>query len=1496
MSRNSPVPVWASMRVATSSDDEIGSSEVEEDQLRRSTSIPSKRKGKSPPLARAGPKRQRTADGNIVAPSSSSLSTKLPRLSGDTQALAGPSKAINSRPRASEPGSTRASASNPIPGPSTQSSSTATSTTTLRRSKSPRPLRVFEHRARAFARDTISRPSTTKPSSTAAAPPLLRRSKSPRPLQLLKPVEKFTRKRSLGRPAPRSRSSSGPTRVPAKESEIIDLTSDGETKVPPAKPVAKSRTSGHGPPSSIRIPPKVRNRPEQNPPKGAAPPAGVEVVIIDDSDEEAPPAPKPSSSRPVTAPKALPKVKARDVRPPEASDGPTPSTRPASKSSSKPIALPKRPPSTNSSSTSSDAPTPSTRPASKPSSKPIALPKRPPSTNSDSTPSASQPSSKPAATSKPIASSSQSKHSGSEKRSAASSPGTSSTTPNGVIRTTGAGENIVASKKKGSPQPRPPSRVDDDPDKMDVDTPDESLQHPTASFHSPKSSINTPSAAPAASHSTPGPSVTISPLTTTDPKLTSIDFKSLNKVPLPERSRPNISQTPVMDNAEPRPPVISVKEGAARSQVSPPANPRKSSGLDMSGLKDVLADTVGLSRRTPPSQADKPFTSSRPPSAKGSHPAPEVLQRGEPPKSSSVSPRVAHTMPDLTPYQDPKGKGEDLSVSSRPLAQRNTIASPPQFTLPEGDPNFIDLTLDSDEDMAPPPDAHLADALQSSRVLQSSLVKAEPPMSPPSLTRNKSRVTSESDPEVSKNVSPSDNATGVAHDDPPARFTPMRLPLPKPRSLMVLQDLNDNLAAAPAKTTIEDASSAKSLPHPSRSPRSPDFKGPTSDSATEDSQTRGSEGSSSSSPSDSPPPPVSLPHRTARKSGRGRFRGPGHSTYSNPLFNHVPPAPTSTTCTSEAGSVPPSSSQPPVDTTHSSPGAVHATSPIDVPQTSDAMEGVIEDEALAPEVKDALPESDESATNRQPILGNAYQEPTLPTPVTGAVSGPVLSNKNAPATVPTAALDYDSELEYVDEPIVTGPSRGDNRRIIPEPLTLEPGPPCPEVSNEVDASEMEVEALLLPSARNSPVPVPEEDAQKDAFEAMGDPLDILDDVACQPRRSTRSSRSASDEPLDFFGEDSFNDSASSPPTSPTPPERPSSPAPIKIFGGFESLNWRTYRQNPENFKPRCHFGRDLPHTLQDTINSFTDAGRRHRSLASIMEATIRENTAEDEPDAPPIEIINEVDDDPTPPWEFHYSNKMWLGDDVPLPDVANLVHCNCVGRCDPKSKTCACAQRQHQWLKDSVPTPDFMYDNKGHVKSSVYPVFECNDLCGCGDECRNRVVQHGRKCAVRIQKTQEKGWGLYQFVKLYTIVIDSICASGVFAGPKKILAGSFIGIYAGELLTDRVGELRGITYNKFGRTYLFDLDFWYLREGNENWDIQYTVDAYHAGNKPLLTVFAKRDIEPFEELCFSYSGDSGDASDDEGDKDRRSSPAGDKDAVYVKCACKAYNCTGYMFK
>lgn len=50
-------------------------------------------------------------------------------------------------------------------------------------------------------------------------------------------------------------------------------------------------------------------------------------------------------------------------------------------------------------------------------------------------------------------------------------------------------------------------------------------------------------------------------------------------------------------------------------------------------------------------------------------------------------------------------------------------------------------------------------------------------------------------------------------------------------------------------------------------------------------------------------------------------------------------------------------------------------------------------------------------------------------------------------------------------------------------------------------------------------------------------------------------------------------------------------------------------------------------------------------------------------------------------------------------------------------------------------------------------------------------------------------------------------------------------------------------YNKFGRTYLFQLDFYHLRPtesgsggDDDEWQTKYVIDAYHAGNVSSISM------------------------------------------------------------
>jgi histone-lysine N-methyltransferase SUV39H len=250
-----------------------------------------------------------------------------------------------------------------------------------------------------------------------------------------------------------------------------------------------------------------------------------------------------------------------------------------------------------------------------------------------------------------------------------------------------------------------------------------------------------------------------------------------------------------------------------------------------------------------------------------------------------------------------------------------------------------------------------------------------------------------------------------------------------------------------------------------------------------------------------------------------------------------------------------------------------------------------------------------------------------------------------------------------------------------------------------------------------------------------------------PSRSTSLSRASSSDPINLldFGQKSQLVSTS------IYPERY-----LQKTKQLAVFTWPDFRAATRRSKAKHLLAKNLPHTLLDNMNAMHAYFRSLPMNRTIFEETISDNTMDDEPDAPPIRIINDIDDEPTPPWEFYYTNQMWHGDGVPPPDMKSLPSCDCVGSCDPKSDTCACLKRQQEFTLEF--TPDFAYDRRGRLKQNDIPIFECNELCGCDDDCRNRVsivsvaipscisiffqvVQRGRKCVVNIGKTKEKGWG-----------------------------------------------------------------------------------------------------------------------------------------------------------
>nr|CAB98199.1 putative heterochromatin protein [Scoliopteryx libatrix] len=220
-----------------------------------------------------------------------------------------------------------------------------------------------------------------------------------------------------------------------------------------------------------------------------------------------------------------------------------------------------------------------------------------------------------------------------------------------------------------------------------------------------------------------------------------------------------------------------------------------------------------------------------------------------------------------------------------------------------------------------------------------------------------------------------------------------------------------------------------------------------------------------------------------------------------------------------------------------------------------------------------------------------------------------------------------------------------------------------------------------------------------------------------------------------------------------------------------------------------------------------------------------------------------------PPVNFTYINLCIPGTGVTIPDEPPI-GCECIA-CNCRSKSCC-----------GMQAGLFAYTAKKRLRVAPgTPIYECNKACKCSSDCCNKVVQTGRNIRLTIFRTSNGcGWGVRT--------------------EQKIYQGQFICQYVGEVITFEEAEKRGREYDANGLTYLFDLDF----NSVEN---PYVVDAAHLGNVshfinhscdpnlgvwaawadcldpnlPMLALFATRDTEIGEEICFDYLQKSSDNDD-----------------------------------
>lgn len=138
---------------------------------------------------------------------------------------------------------------------------------------------------------------------------------------------------------------------------------------------------------------------------------------------------------------------------------------------------------------------------------------------------------------------------------------------------------------------------------------------------------------------------------------------------------------------------------------------------------------------------------------------------------------------------------------------------------------------------------------------------------------------------------------------------------------------------------------------------------------------------------------------------------------------------------------------------------------------------------------------------------------------------------------------------------------------------------------------------------------------------------------------------------------------------------------------------------------------------------------------------------------PQVKLVNEIDDS-SPPVSFTFVNVSIICDGVETVDEGFMSGCGCRAE---NGRNCGCEYRYCLCLrlsaKDENGDHHFPYSastvKRGCLRpfylNSRHHIYECNRCCNCRDNCKNKVVQHGRQVQLEIFKTENRGWGKLVF-------------------------------------------------------------------------------------------------------------------------------------------------------
>lgn len=403
-----------------------------------------------------------------------------------------------------------------------------------------------------------------------------------------------------------------------------------------------------------------------------------------------------------------------------------------------------------------------------------------------------------------------------------------------------------------------------------------------------------------------------------------------------------------------------------------------------------------------------------------------------------------------------------------------------------------------------------------------------------------------------------------------------------------------------------------------------------------------------------------------------------------------------------------------------------------------------------------------------------------------------------------------------------------------------------------------------------------------------------------------------------------------------PPPPPSSPPRKYTFNSSSILSLSSNRALCTRLPDIAHLD-SLKHSVpvitskRKAANDGLSAAEERKRVPNAQHGLLFISYLQDEDESSAgLSLSNDVDYEPCPPWDFHYTNgylqsqamkeldairRKYLGWPRPASDFAKLQtppramqghirRCECgdgpdgVEEC--VAQQCQCQEMARQLDPERYTTKElagkFAYNSEGRLRKDgalLFPnlvILECTDACGCDQDCPNRVVQRGRQVPLDLFKTEKMGWGI--------------------RARKAVKEGTFITLYAGELITNNEAEERALVYDeRLSTTYIMDIEPYVVKAVEEtpqliddirevpealaNDDVakakleqlfaadrDHSIDAglfgnfsrffnhscdpnmsiYHVYTDPVFDIsrawqafFTRRDVKEGEELTFSYS-------------------------------------------